>query len=107
MSSAHFVGTSYPQLDLAVLSLCTHNIIDFGTFGIWVGFNTPTKILYPHPINMQGAYLSGGQVVLPKYASTKYGKMAKYLNWTILSDYWLNLNFENTVQDNWNGDQYL
>ena len=33
---AHHLGTSYPELDLAVLGLCDHSIIDFGTFGIWV-----------------------------------------------------------------------
>ena len=30
------IGTEYPQLDLAVLSLCDHLVIDFGTFGLWV-----------------------------------------------------------------------
>ena len=35
---AHHLGTSYPQLDLAVLSLCDHLVIDFGTFGLWVSY---------------------------------------------------------------------
>ena len=34
-------------LDLAILSLCNHSIIDYGTFGIW------------------GALLAGGDIILP------------------------------------------
>ena len=36
----------------------------------------------------QGAYLSGGDVVLPQYAAFKYGGIAKMLNWTILKEFW-------------------
>ena len=31
-----FIGTSNPHLDLAILSISSHNVIDYGTFGVWV-----------------------------------------------------------------------
>ena len=33
---AAFIGSSQPHLDLAILSLASHNVIDYGTFGVWV-----------------------------------------------------------------------
>ena len=35
--SGHYVASSDPHLDLAILSLCDHTVIDYGTFGVWVG----------------------------------------------------------------------
>ena len=35
----------------------------------------------------KGAYLSGGDVILPDYAAKKYAKWTKMLNWTVLSEY--------------------
>ena len=34
---AAFIGSAQPHLDLAILSLASHNVIDYGTFGVWVG----------------------------------------------------------------------
>ena len=34
--AAAFIGSSRPHLDLAILSLASHNVIDYGTFGVWV-----------------------------------------------------------------------
>ena len=35
----------------------------------------------------QGAFLSGGDVIIPDYAAEKYGRVAKLLNWTVLDNY--------------------
>ena len=36
IDNAQYIGSSDPHLDLAILSLCHHTVIDFGTFGVWV-----------------------------------------------------------------------
>lgn len=36
IEGSHYIGSSDPHLDLAILSLCHHTVIDYGTFGIWV-----------------------------------------------------------------------
>ena len=35
----------------------------------------------------QGAFLAGGDVIIPDYAAEKYGRVAKLLNWTVLDNY--------------------
>ena len=36
---ANFLGSTHHLLDLAILSLASHTIIDYGTFGAWVSPN--------------------------------------------------------------------
>ena len=35
----------------------------------------------------QGAFLAGGDVIIPDYAAEKYSRVAKLLNWTVLENY--------------------
>ena len=36
---------------------------------------------------IQGAFLAGGDVIIPDYAAEKYSRVAKLLNWTVLENY--------------------
>ena len=85
--AANFIGSSQPHLDLAILSLASHNVIDYGTFGVWVSLSQQQKIFQELIKIFQGGYLSGGDVVLPASATVKYSKFAKLLNWTVLEGF--------------------
>jgi len=69
LPNVHFVGSSSPVLDLAVLSLCDHSVIDYGTYGLW------------------GALLAGGDTILPRVAVTKHRHYADALGWTVLEGF--------------------
>ena len=86
---ANFIGSTQPHLDLAILSLATHNVIDYGTFGVWVSLSlSQQQKIFQELIKIfQGGYLSGGDVVLPASATVKYSKFAKLLNWTVLEGF--------------------
>ena len=83
---ANFIGSTQPHLDLAILSLASHNVIDYGTFGVWVSVSHSLNLSLNKKI-FQGGYLSGGDVVLPASATVKYSKFAKLLNWTVLEGF--------------------
>ena len=90
------------MLDLAVLTLCHHSVIDYGTYGLWVkkslGKNNSykyferkifialfnhTNILRVQHVSyntFQGALLAGGDTILPRAAVTKYRQVPKYCN---------------------------
>ena len=40
-------GSSSYGVDLAVLALCNHTIMDYGTFGMWAGLLAGGKIILP------------------------------------------------------------
>ena len=42
-----FTGAISYGADLAVLSLCNHTIVDYGTFGLWAGLLAGGKIVLP------------------------------------------------------------
>ena len=83
--STSFIVTNNPHLDLAILSISSHNVIDYGTFGVWVG--TLFSLTGRQFRVTQGGYLSGGDVVLPESATVKYKKFATILNWTVLAGF--------------------
>ena len=66
-------GGNSPEEDLAILALCNHALIGYGTFGVWGGF------------------LAGGEVVVPESLKLLRGTAsetaARVWNWTMLSGF--------------------
>ena len=57
-----------------------------GFIALWIHLSQHS-VYVPANNDFQGAFLAGGDVILPDYAAPKYGRVAKLLNWTVLENY--------------------
>ena len=51
------LGPTALGVDLALLSLCSHTIMDYGTFGLWGGLLAGGRLLAPQGYTRPGVIL--------------------------------------------------